>query len=202
MSIKAVLSDLGGVLIDYSVDVAVTAWARLANVDASIFATKLVVDDAWMQFEVGRLTEAQFCNHLRRQCGLDLTDEEVIEGWNSIFLGVNAEVERLLRQVAHRVRVVAVTNTNVAHQRVWRARFATNVAFFAAVYSSWEIHARKPEPAFFEHVLESERVAPEEALFIDDLPVNVEGAARLGIDAVHYTGMDSLRDALASRDLL
>ena len=33
---------------------------------------------------------------------------------------------------------------------------------------------------------------PEECVFIDDRPVNAEAARRVGMQAIVYTGMDSL----------
>lgn len=112
-------------------------------------------------------------------------------------------MEALLREVARQgIRAVAVTNTNVSHERVWRARFAGALDFFGAIYSSWEVGARKPDPAFFEHVLRSEHLARDEALFIDDLSENVAAADSLGIDAVLFTGANSLRDAFTTRALL
>ncbi len=203
MSVKAVLSDLGGVLIEHSLNLAIGEWARSASVAVDVLAEKVVVDEAWRQFETGHLTEREFWSHLRQQCGFDLTDEELVHGWNSVYIGVNRDVERLLRHVTEQgVRVVAVTNTNASHQRVWQERFADSLGFFAAIYSSWEAGTRKPEPSLFTHVLESEEIAPHQALFIDDLQVNVEAADRLGIDAVLYTCAQSLRDALASRGIL
>ncbi len=203
MSVKAVLSDLGGVLIDYSFGLAIAEWARVAGVDANVLAGRVVVDETWHQFEVGGLNEREFWSHFRQQCGLSLTDDELVNGWNSVFIGVNAEVERLLQEVADRgVRVVAVTNTNVAHDRAWRARFAGSLEFLAAVYTSWETGARKPDPAFFHRVLESEHLAPHEAVFIDDLALNVQAAETLGMDAIPYTSVGALRDALASRGLV
>ncbi len=203
VSTTAVLSDLGGVLIDFSFDLATAEWARLAGVDADVLAERLVMDGAWEQFETGDLSEREFCGHLRQSCGFTLTDDELLEGWNCIYIGVNREVERLLREVAGRgVRVVAVTNTNVSHQRVWRDRFAGNLEFFVAIYSSWQVGTRKPEGAFFEHALASEEIAPHETLFIDDQAVNVDAADSLGIDAVLYTCPEDLRDAFASRSLL
>ena len=74
MSTKAVLSDLGGVLIDFSFNLALADWARLGNVDTKALGQRLVVDQVWEQFEVGRLTEREFCGHLREACGLTLTD--------------------------------------------------------------------------------------------------------------------------------
>ena len=62
--------------------------------------------------------------------------------------------------------------------------------------------ARKPEASFFRHVLDSEGLAPHQALFVDDLEENVEAAERLGINAILYTCPDRLRAALAAPGLL
>ncbi len=203
MSTEVVLSDLGGVLIDFSFDLATAEWARLAGTHPDVFGETLVADESWEEFEIGRLTEREFCCHLRQSINLTLSDDELIQGWNSIYIGINGEVERLLREVVGEgVRVVAVTNTNVSHEREWRDRFASSLGLFSAIYSSCELRARKPEQAFFERVLQSEQVAPQEAVFIDDLAVNVDAAERLGIDAVLYTSANSLRDAFAKRALL
>ena len=138
VSTKAVLSDLGGVLIDFSFNLAIAEWARLGGVDTEVLGERLVLDQVWEQFEVGRVTEREFCRHLREACGLTLTDEELISGWNSTYIGVNGEVDALLREVVRQgIRAVAVTNTNVSHERVWRDRFAGALDFFGAIYSSW-----------------------------------------------------------------
>lgn len=68
--------------------------ARLGGVDTEVLGERLVLDQVWEQFEVGRVTEREFCCHLREACGLTLTDEELIFGWNSTYIGVNGEWKR------------------------------------------------------------------------------------------------------------
>src|SRR5699024_535556 len=69
-------------------------------------------------------------------------------------------------------RVVAVTNTNRTHEDYWRATFPDFDAAFDHIYSSAQLGARKPDAAFFETVLEQERVPPDQGFFIDDLAEN------------------------------
>ena len=75
-------------------------------------------------------------------------------------------------------------------------------ALFSAVYSSWEVGARQPDAAFFEHVFQSEDLARNEAMFIDDLVANIDAADSLGIDAVLFTCANSLRAAFTTRALV
>ena len=51
-------------------------------------------------------------------------------------------------------------------------------------YYSWALGAAKPEPEFFSLVLHDLGVEPDVTLFVDDNPVNVEEATRLGLRAL------------------
>jgi putative hydrolase of the HAD superfamily len=54
------------------------------------------------------------------------------------------------------------------------------------LFTSSNYGARKPDPRVFERVLESYDTRPENAFFADDLLVNVESAAALGITTYHF----------------
>ena len=64
---------------------------------------------------------------------------------------------------------------------------------------SFALGAAKPDVGPYRHCLGRLGVAPEEAVFVDDRIENVEAAAALGVHAFRYTGVDMLRDELASR---
>ncbi|MGH3343663.1 MAG: HAD family hydrolase [Carbonactinosporaceae bacterium] len=61
---------------------------------------------------------------------------------------------------------------------------------FDVVVISGEVGMRKPEPEIFWHTLSALGCRPEEAVFVDDLPHNVRGAAELGIVGVHHRSYD------------
>lgn len=77
--------------------------------------------------------------------------------------------------------------------------------FFDPIVVSADVGAMKPEPTIFEFALERAQVAPEECLFLDDLPANVAGARALGLRAVHvrrsYTSLAPSDDTLAISSL-
>ncbi len=68
---------------------------------------------------------------------------------------------------------------------------------FAAFFSSCFVGARKPEEAIYRIALQVTQRAPEECVFIDDRPLNLECARRLGMRAIHYQGAAQLRGELA-----
>ena len=65
----------------------------------------------------------------------------------------------------------------------------------AAVYSC-EIRAVKPEPLIYQRLLAALGCGADELVFFDDMPVNVEGARKLGIRAFLWEGVDQARREL------
>ncbi len=64
------------------------------------------------------------------------------------------------------------------------------------LFTSSNYGARKPNPMVFERVLEAYGVAADDAFFADDLQVNVEGAASIGITAHQFTTSAGLLAAI------
>jgi 2-haloacid dehalogenase len=51
----------------------------------------------------------------------------------------------------------------------------------------------KPDAAIYEAVLKSENRKAEEAIFIDDVAANVEGARAVGINGILFRGAEDLK---------
>jgi FMN phosphatase YigB (HAD superfamily) len=66
------------------------------------------------------------------------------------------------------------------------------------LYTSSDYGARKPDPIVFRRVLEAYGVRAEDAFFADDLLVNVESAATLGITTYHFGTPAGLLAAIES----
>lgn len=58
---------------------------------------------------------------------------------------------------------------------------------FDHVTFSYELRLVKPAAAIYRHAVEGLRVAPAQALFLDDKPANIEGAAAAGLRAELFT---------------
>jgi 2-haloacid dehalogenase len=77
------------------------------------------------------------------------------------------------------------------------------LALFEDIIVSGEEGVAKPDPEIFE-VLEERirhRAGLDDCIFIDDSPANVLAASETGLDAVHFTGADHLREDLIVRGL-
>ena len=70
---------------------------------------------------------------------------------------------------------------------------------FDVLVWSYQVRMAKPAPAIYRLVLKRLGTRPEETLFLDDRPVNVEAARALGMLAFDFSTVDRLRaDLIAS----
>jgi 2-haloacid dehalogenase len=76
------------------------------------------------------------------------------------------------------------------------------LSWFDGIVVSGEEGVIKPDPRIFRILLERYRIAPEEAVFIDDSPGNAAAAVALGIHGIHFRSPELLRRELASLGLL
>ena len=69
---------------------------------------------------------------------------------------------------------------------------------FDAVVISGEVGLRKPDPVIYRLVLDKLDLPPRHCVFVDDAPVNVEAATRLGMHAIRHRDADETRAALSA----
>ena len=92
--------------------------------------------------------------------------------------------------------VAAINNegSGVNEHRIDRFDLRRN---FVAFFSSCYVGLRKPDEAIYRLALEVTGRQPEESVFIDDRPINLEYAARLGMRAIQFEDPVQLERELA-----
>lgn len=196
--VEALLFDLGGVVITVDFDRCFRQWADSASCEAKDIASRFGFDAAYEDHERGALSAGAYFANVRSALSLDLPDEELLDGWNAIYVGADDEVLALLSRARTRWPLYAFTNSNPTHQAVWSQRFARELEIFDAIFVSSELGHRKPDAAAFHAVASRIDVPPRRILFFDDSLENVEGARAAGLQAVHATSAESIRVALHS----
>ncbi len=195
--IKAVLFDAAGVLTSpFSFELVEDALA--AGADADVLFEVLLpifsssdVESAGSQvgnrLERGEVSLTDFLDSL----GDARSDIElVIDPSTSTFFGHRWTGNEVMQAFVHEVHeagfATALVSNNVREwQATWERVVPNSLPFDARVYS-WQIGARKPEPAMYQHALDALGVQAAEALFIDDFPAMAEGARTLGMSAIDF----------------
>jgi putative hydrolase of the HAD superfamily len=196
-AITAVLFDFAGVLTS-SPWVAMTA-AGGGNLELLIGSYEEDSDHPWHQVERGEMTIADWADAVQetgRAQGIevDFAPLQAMLGEMAIHEQVIGRI-RTLRVEGYRLGLI--TNNVREGSAMWRSMVPVDELFDVVIDSS-SVGMRKPNPAIFHHTLEQlGGTPPEEAVFLDDTPSNVEGARRAGLHAILVEHPD---DALIELD--
>ena len=131
---------------------------------------------------------------------------ELIEAFGKRFdemvPGANDGTVAVLDELRQReVPIYAITNWSAETFPSMRRRFAF-LAWFRDIVVSGAEGVMKPDPRIFRILLQRQGIAPESAVFIDDVAANAAVAATLGIHGIHFRSPDQLRGELAAAGLL
>ena len=195
-AIDALLFDLGNVVIGIDFHRMCLAWARDADCDPELMKERFFLDEFYMRHERGEIDAAEYFDSLRNLLGIDLTDEQFLAGWNSIYVGEEPGIRSVLRRARKYLPLYAFTNTNPAHEAQWSVQFEDLLEPFVEIFTSCRLGARKPDPRAYLLVAETISLAPDRILFFDDVPENVDGARQAGMRAVHVTSVSDIEGAL------
>jgi glucose-1-phosphatase len=194
--VEALLFDFGNVVVDVDFARVTARWAEHAGCPAEHVRQRYTHDEAYRRHERGDIDIGQYFTALRDSLGIDIPDEQFLDGWNAVFGGVIPGVAQQLTAAAARRPIYLFSNTNPAHEACWVPKFAEALTPFRKLYLSSTIGLRKPDREAFDYVARDMGVAPGRILFFDDALENVEGARRAGLQAVHVRGNADVAEAL------
>ena len=201
MPVKAVVFDLGGVLIDWDPRY---LYRKLLDDEAAVeeFLATVCTPEWNAEQDRGRPFAEGVAELVERHPAHAAAITAYHERWAEMLGGaVDGTVEVLAELRAAGVPVYALTNWSAETFGIARERFEF-LEWFDGVLVSGEERMIKPDPAIFRLLLDRFGLDPEATFYVDDSPANVAAAERLGFDAVRFTGAARLRRDLAGRGLL
>jgi HAD superfamily hydrolase (TIGR01509 family) len=187
---KAIIFDLGGVLLDIDFKLSEKAFAELGVTNFSDFFNQFHSNDLFRRLETG-MEDDLFYDDLRTATGLSLSDEQIRDAWNALLLDFRPESVDVLPQLRDKYELYLLSNTNEIHLQEFQRRYEAwrpGQVFddlFDAAYYSHRIGHRKPNASAFEYVLQKHGLIAAETIFIDDSINNIEAAQQLGLQTIH-----------------
>jgi putative hydrolase of the HAD superfamily len=188
--IKNIIFDLGGVIINLDIRATASAFKKLGLDDFDKVYSQLSQSNLVDQFDKGIINEDDFFNGIKKQFNLQHTRQQLEQAWNAMLLDFPRRRMESLKKYREEYRTFLLSNTNETHIREFHRTLHQNIGvrdleeFFEKVYYSCRTGMRKPDKEIFELVLKENKLDPAETLFIDDTIHHVEGAKRLGINAI------------------
>lgn len=200
-NIRAVLFDFGGVVLTSPFD-AFEAYERSAGFPVGLIRTINSTDpdeNAWAKLERSEVDTAGFVELFEAEAaalGHAVSGAKVLE---LISGDVRPEMVEAIRRITSAGFITACLTNNISRkpedeepQNPERAAAVAEVmAMFDHVVESSVIGVRKPEQSFYTKALEIVGVAATEAVFLDDLGINLKTARAMGMTTIKVVDADA-----------
>ena len=196
---RAILMDLGRVLIDFDFSAGYGALEKRCPYAAREIRRRIAATDLPARFETGLVEPLDFYQELRALLALEVDYEGFCAIWNSIFSEVLLP-ESLVEGLARHYRLVAVSNTNRIHLEMVRRKYSV-LGHFHDMALSFEVKCMKPEPAIFREAVRMAGCRADECFYTDDIAANTDAARKLGIDAVTFVSAAQLTAEMRGRGI-
>ncbi|WP_434212135.1 HAD family hydrolase [[Pseudomonas] boreopolis] len=199
-SIDTVVFDLGGVLIDW--DPRHLYRQLFDDHDAMERFLADICSPQWnLQQDAGRPWREAVAELSARHPAHATLIAAYHARWPEMLAGEIPGSVAILHELRERgLRLYALTNWSHETFPVARERFPF-LRWFEGILVSGEERLIKPDPAIFRLLLSRYGIAPQRAVFIDDAPHNVAGAAAEGLHAVRFRDAAQLRRDLVALGL-
>lgn len=184
MTYSLLLSDLGGVVVDFEADRLVHQISQLLGRSFEDVQQAVYHEELLLPFELGRITPMEYYEGLKERLGFSWSYPQFVRAWNDI-LRENPEVTRVLRQLRQDCRLVALSNTNELHLRYIKQAIPS-LSIFHEWIGSCDVGLRKPDPQIYRFALERMGVEARAAVYVDDRPELVEAGSALGLTAIRF----------------
>ena len=194
--IKAVVFDMGGVIVRLDMDTCIANFKKLAGFeDIEDYLDRFHQKGFISDLEEGLTEPEDFYRECLRHSRPGTTEETARYCFCSLLDGVEQDSIELIRSLRGRYDLYVLSNNNPISRAYFCDMLRKNGldpdVVFKKQFYSYEMKMLKPAKAVYEHVINGIGAKPEEILFIDDARDNIEAAQAAGITTLWLRpGMD------------
>lgn len=201
--IDTVIFDLGGVLVDWNPEYLYSKIFKNDPYKMNWFLENVCTKEWNMEQDAGR-SFAEACELLiKKHPEYKVEIEAFHKRWEEMLQGEISGTVLILNKLKrlNKVSLYALTNWSEETFPIAQRQYEFLKLFEGIVVSGTE-KTRKPFDKIYQITLERYDLSAENCLFIDDSFENIEAARKLGINTLHFTEPQKLKDELESLNLL
>jgi putative hydrolase of the HAD superfamily len=192
MRIRAVMFDFGGVISSSPFE-AFAHFEEVNGLPSGFIRTVNATDpddNAWARLERSEIDLDTFGRQWAsesRARGHEVDGRRILE----MLAGeIRPRMVAAIETCRRSYKTACLTNNFASAEREVSQQVASVYELFDAILESRVLGVRKPDPRFYEMACEALGVAPSEAVFLDDLGVNLKPARALGMHTIKVTDPD------------
>src|SRR3974377_926994 len=147
--------------------------------------------------DLGEISDREFWTRILDHFGVHATDEDTEIDRYLVLVDGTLDIAKSL---SGRLRTAILSNDSKEMSALRRKKFGFDQVFSPIIISA-DVGVKKPDPRIYHILLERLRVSPEECVFVDNNPANVDAARAVGIRAVLFLNAAQLRKDLRELDI-
>ena len=195
--VKNIIFDLGQVLIHWTPDLYLSRY-DLKEEERALLKAEVFGGVEWVQLDKGSISEDDaldaICARLPRR--LQNIAEELVTGWwRQPMCPVDGMAELVAKLKCKGFGIYLLSNAGLPLRNYFR--WIPGASYFDGIMVSSEEKMIKPHYEIYKALFERFDLKPEECFFVDDNPLNIEGAACCGMAGTVFRGdVDRLKREL------
>ncbi len=189
MSVRAVFFDLGGVIVRTEYQTPREQLAERLGMEYDDLDRIVFNSETGQQAALGAITPQQHWEAVMKRLKRPANEMAAIR--EEFFAGdiVDRQLVDFIRSLRGEYKTGVISNAwsdlrdNLAREKIDDA--------FDCIIISAEVGVAKPDPKIFQIALKQAGVRPNEAIFVDDFYVNIEGCEKVGMKGIHFKDASS-----------
>ena len=200
--IRHIVFDMGQVLVNFNIGL-FTDRLRLSEADAALIRREVLTTVEWVRMDRGTISDDDALARMQARLPRHLhgTAEYLVRRWNDPIVPVEgmADVARDLKNAGYDLYLLS--NASTRQHTYWHD--IPGSEYFSGTFISADYRLLKPEDAIYQAFFRKFGLKPEDCLFIDDSPANIEASENAGMAGIVFHGDAAhLRCPLADRGIL
>ncbi|RUS85487.1 hypothetical protein EGW08_006763 [Elysia chlorotica] len=193
---KAVIFDMGGVVLPSPFQ-PFRAFEKSMGLQSGMLSRFIISggkDGPWGQLETGKLTLSEFSRifgeKLSKEVGREIDVKPLIEGLSYEKVEAFPEmIEAIQCLRSYGLKTALLTNNWFVDEKKTKSLLPVDTSMFDVVVQSCVLGERKPDQRMYQQCLQELHVNGDQAIFLDDLGINLKAAREFGIKTIKVSSV-------------
>lgn len=197
---KNIIFDIGNVLLSFQPERFLKQYYDEKTMGDLL--TIIFCSDEWLELDLGNLTIDETINIFsKRNPHYKEEIYFILKHWTEMMTPIQENVDMAYKLKEKGYSLYILSNFHEEAIKEMYNKYPFFRIFNGGVISAYE-HIMKPNPKFYQILLDRYHLNPHECLFIDDMLANVTIANRLGISSIHLNYNKDLKEELMKLNIL
>lgn len=199
--IKNIIFDIGRVLLEFQPKEYLLKKYKDETLTETLHSA-IFASSEWLDLDRGTLTNEEAVEIFsKRHKPYESHIKHIMEDWHTLLHPIEGTVKLMEQLKQNGCRIILLSNFHLnAFEKVYEQYPFFKLADDMVISS--KINMLKPSKEIYKYMLSTLDLIPEECLFIDDTPANVEAAAQLNISSIQFISPEQLKKELTKLNLL